>query len=210
MKPIPVHLAVEDELSEAILRKVIEDCRNRFAVEKCFRKGGNSYLRKSCLAFNRASRFTPFIMLTDLDMHLCAPELIRNWLPEDVNPYFEFRVAVREVESWLMADRDAFASFAGVRSSVIPLDLDSVPDPKRFLFQVLSASRKRQLARDIIPDRYDSRKVGRAYNARLVGFVRSDWHAIRAQVHSDSLRRAVHALEEFKWPNLSKVNFPEE
>lgn len=53
--------------------------------------------------FNFAARLTPFLVLADLDRIECAPKLIRDWLPVEKHPNPVFRVAVREVESWVQA-----------------------------------------------------------------------------------------------------------
>jgi hypothetical protein len=44
---IPVHLAVEDELSEAVLRKVMAQCQPGFAIGCAYRPGGFGYLRRT-------------------------------------------------------------------------------------------------------------------------------------------------------------------
>ena len=71
------------------------------------------------------------MVLTDLDMGECAPTLLNEWLlvPTHHNPLF--RVAVREVESWVLADRDRFAKFIGIRKTLVPVNADAIDDPKR-------------------------------------------------------------------------------
>ena len=49
-------------------------------------------------------------MFTDLDSpQTCVPELIQSWVKAPLNPGFFLRVAVMEIESWIMADRGALA-----------------------------------------------------------------------------------------------------
>ena len=107
MKPIPVNLATEDELSETVLLKVLKHL-NRFAVGNCYRRGGYGYLRKTISGWNGAARGIPFVLLTDLDDCECPQKLLETWLGTTRHPNLLFRVAVREVESWLLADREFF------------------------------------------------------------------------------------------------------
>jgi len=75
MQPIPIHIAVEDPLSEAVLRKILI-CSNRpYIVGSCFNRGGFGYLKKNIRGFNNAAKGTPFLVLTDLDRTECAPVL---------------------------------------------------------------------------------------------------------------------------------------
>ena len=64
--------------------------------------------------FNHGAKGTPFILLTDLDKNECAPMLIQEWLTDPLHPNLIFRVAVHEVEAWILADREAFAPFLGI------------------------------------------------------------------------------------------------
>src|ERR1041385_8982694 len=104
MSPIPVHLAVEDDLSESVLRKLLGDTNREYTIGMVFGGRGFGYLRNRVENFNAAAvSGTPIILLTDLDQHGCAPEIIHDWLQQQPHANLVFRVAVREVESWLLA-----------------------------------------------------------------------------------------------------------
>jgi hypothetical protein len=46
----------------------------------------------------------PVFLITDLDNIQCANVLVENWRNNlHVNPGLKFRVAVREIESWILA-----------------------------------------------------------------------------------------------------------
>ena len=68
MTLIPVNLAIEDELSEEALRRMLGDV-GRFAIGSAYRRGGYGYLRKTIGGWNQASKGTPFLVLTDLDRY---------------------------------------------------------------------------------------------------------------------------------------------
>jgi hypothetical protein len=106
-------------------------------------------------------------------------------------------VAVREVESWVLADREQFANYFGLAKHSIPEQTDLIADPKKFLLQLVAKCRKRSLRDDIVPRPGDKRKVGPDYNGRLGEFVQSSWRAESAIRHSTSLERTWNAMRSF-------------
>ena len=197
--PIPINLAVEDELSEVVLRTLLRQLSQGYCIGACYRRGGFGYLRKMIKGFNNAARTVPFLVLTDLDVCQCPPVLIREWLLErDFQPNLLFRVAVHEIESWVLAHRKAFAEFAGIQSELIPDDVDCVSDPKQFLIGLVRNCRKRDLKNDIVPARNSTARQGPDYNGRLARFVMNSWRYQDALPHSESLRRAVRRLQSFR------------
>ena len=84
---IPVNLATEDELSEAVLRRLLDHADRGYAVGTAYGRRGFGYLRWGTIAgWNRAARFVPFVVLTDLDLRPCPAELIDDWLTEPLAP----------------------------------------------------------------------------------------------------------------------------
>lgn len=82
---IPIHIAVEDFLSEMVLRVMLEQSGRQFAVGACLGRTGFGYLKKKIASFNKAARGIPFIILADLDQTECPPILINKWLPVPKN-----------------------------------------------------------------------------------------------------------------------------
>lgn len=202
--PIPIDLVVEDLLSESVVRRLLDDEGTAYAVGTCYRPGGYGYIKKRIGAFNQAAQYRPFLVLTDLDADKagCAPDLIRLWLSEAPHPNLIFRVAVREVESWLLADADGFSRFLGIRARVLPGDPDAVPDPKQALISLAERSARRQLRDSIVPRRGSTATQGPDYNGCLGDFVRNLWNPDAAAQRSASLRRfrtAVHSSRP-RWP----------
>jgi hypothetical protein len=93
-------------------------------------------IRKNINAYNKASVHHPFFIIVDLDTNACAPSLIETWLPSGLNTHCIFRVAVREIESWLFADRDGLAKFLAVPITLLPRDSETIEDPKRLLLNI--------------------------------------------------------------------------
>lgn len=199
---IPVNLAVEDTLSEAVLRKLLHSTGRAFAIGDCYSEGGFGYLKRTIRGFNAAAQGTPFIVLTDLDDATCAPVLIKEWLPVPRSINLVFRVAVHEVEAWLLAHREGIASFLKVPGARVPHNPESLPDPKRALIELAQCSRSRDIRDDIVPPAGSRRKIGPNYNGRLVTFVHGSWDPSMAAGSSDSLKRTLAAIAGFK-PSVS-------
>ena len=168
-----------------------------FSVGNLFHGRGYGYLKRNIRGFNKASKGMPYLILTDLDDKECAPVLIQEWLPETRNPNLIFRIAVREVESWVLADRLGFAKFLGIARDKLPKNPDDLINPKAHLINLARRSKKRDLREDIVPRVGSTAKQGPAYNERLVSFVRETWNPSNACQHSPSLERTLKALEVF-------------
>lgn len=203
--PIALNLAVEDSLSEAVLRRMLAVLGSRFEVANCFGHGGFGYLKKSVKGFNNAAKGIPFLLLTDLDKDECAPSLIAEWLPVTRHHNLLFRVAVREVEAWLLAHRSALADYFAVSEAHIPVDPESLPDPKQSLIAAARKSRRREIREAIVPAAGTSAKQGPDYNACLGRFVIENWDPHEAQKQSDSLKRTMRCLAKFA-PELAIRN----
>ncbi|HEY3358824.1 MAG TPA: hypothetical protein VGQ83_36585 [Polyangia bacterium] len=194
--PIPVNLAIEDALSEFVLVKVLESL-GTFAIGARYSKGGFGYLKKSIRGFNNASKGTPFVVLTDLDTYPCPSALITEWLPVPQHPNLLFRIAVREVEAWVMAHRNEFAKFMRVGLSDVPSQPDLLPDPKAKLIELARQSKSRDIRDDIVPPPNSKRTVGPNYNGRLGAFVVGHWKLNEAAQCSPSLERTWKRLAAF-------------
>lgn len=195
--PIFIALAVEDRLSETVLRSLLQQSGRNFEVVACYSRGGFGYLKKQAQAFNQAAKHKPFLMLADLDRSECPPVLIQEWLKGPKHDNFLFRIAVREVESWLMAHREAFARFLGIKTSHVAVDPDTLGDPKIELIRLVRRSKKRKLQDAILPVPGASSKVGPDYNGQLGFFVKTAWKADVAARHSPSLARTLESLKKF-------------
>jgi hypothetical protein len=197
MNPIPVNLAVEDALSEAVVRSLLLQSGQTFAVGAVYGGRGFGDLKRMTSGFNQAARGTPFILLTDLDRAECPPSMMQDWLKPSKHPNFIFRVAVREVESWLMAHRKAFARFIGVAEKEVPEYPDTLGDPKNELLRLVGRSRHSELRRDILPPSNSLRSQGPGYNLRLGEYVKTVWNVDEASQCSPSLFRAFECIKQF-------------
>lgn len=196
--PILVNLAVEDSLSEAVLRRLLDYTARPFCVAACYRKGGYGYLKSHIHGFNHAAQGMPYLILTDLDQTECPPQLIREWLTHPRRPNLLLRVAVREVEAWLLADRSGVAQFFNIAESLTPRAVELLPDPKQTLIALARRSRRRTLRAAIAPPAGSTRTQGPDYNGALLPFVQTKWNIDAAIPNATSLTRTVNVLRAFE------------
>lgn len=198
MNHIPIDLAVEDALTEAVLRRIVASCGNRYAVGSVYRRGGNGYLRKTIQGWNRAAKGKPFLLVTDLDAVACPSLLIQEWLGETPkHQNLLFRVAVREIDAWLLADRDGLSRHLAVKTALVPTSPEDLPDPKCTLIELARASKRRQVRDDLVPRKGSTAKQGPGYNPNLCDFVSATWSVEAAAANAKSLERTLKRLEEF-------------
>lgn len=191
-------IAVEDKLSEAIAKKTARHVFGGGVHLQPIVGNGFGSLRKKLPSFRNASHQYPLWLLTDLDRWPCPATLIGQWTGGQALPAnFSFRVAVREIESWLLADREVIAGFLGISIAKIVRDPDEIDDPKQYLVN-LAKNGKREIRDDIVPRKGSASSQGFGYNARLCEFVENEWSPHRASDWSRSLRRAITRLSELR------------
>ena len=189
--------AVEGVLDEVVLRRLAEHLG--ISIGPVFGKSGKPYLRDKMAGYNQAARFSPWIVLVDLDDDECAPSLCTEWLPVPAE-HMCFRVAVREIESWLLADRPRIATFLGVPARRVPSAVDDLNDPKRTLIDLARVSRRRAIREDMVPRPGSGVSIGPAYTSRMMEVIdvggQDRWRPEFAAQASPSLSRCISALKE--------------
>ncbi len=192
---VVISAAVEGRLDEEILRRLLESVGA--APGRFYGGRGKAHLRQQIDGYNQAARHSPWVVLVDLDQEAeCAPPLRRDWLPTAA-PKMCFRVAVRAVEAWLLADRDRIAAFLGVRPARIHTEPETIGHPKRAVVELARQSRRKDIRQDMVPRPRSGRAVGPAYTSRLVEFVSREklgWRPGVAARSCDSLRRCLACL----------------
>ncbi|MBI4442153.1 MAG: hypothetical protein HY649_02115 [Acidobacteria bacterium] len=193
--PAPISAVVEGRLDEAIMRAVIRHAGG--VPGPIYGKKGKQYIQRNLNGYNQAANHAPWVVLVDLDQDAdCAPPLRAAWLPHAA-PLMCFRVAVREVEAWIMADRARLARFLGVEVRSVPDDAEAVADPKDVLVRLARRSRWKDIRQDMVPRPHSGRETGPAYNARLIEFVGDETKGWRPEVAAhacESLRRCLNCL----------------
>lgn len=189
---IPV--AVEGPTDEAVARRLIEAAGAELGA--VYGKNGKANLLQRLNGYNAAARFTPWLVLMDLDQDAdCAPPFRAAHLPDSAEAMC-FRVVVHEIEGWLMADREAMAHFLSVPVARLPHAPDEVLDPKQRLVDAARHARRREIREGLVPRPGSGRAVGPLYTSLLIQYAQTQWRPEVAERQSDSLRRCRVRLQE--------------
>ena len=195
-----ITLGVEDLLSESVARRLVSEYTPGAQITNVMGLQGNQFLRRQMRVFNEIARHRgPSIVFTDLDRpESCPAELVRDWTSGlQVAPKLLMRVAVMEIEAWVIADRQSFAEWLGIATNVVSRNPDDIPDPKRELVDLARRSRKRELREALVRNLPDGLfRPGPGYNAYLGSFVAQLWKPETARVNSPSLNRAIRRITE--------------
>ena len=135
----------------------------------------------------------PVLCVADVDNN-CAKQVVQSLFPNGCPDTFLFRLAVREAESWVMADRDGLAHFLSVPKAKVPHRPDELENAKRELLKLARSSRNKLIRQDMISPS-NSYRSGSGYNVQLRNFVVGSWEVGRAAQNSPSLSRAVARLQ---------------
>ncbi len=191
--PAIISAAVEGDVDEAVVEKLIRSVGAE--PGRVYGKQGKAALRKKIHGYNNAAQHTPWLVLVDLDRDAdCAPLLRDEWLSAPA-PKLCFRIAVRQVEAWLLADSQTLAEFLGIGSRRIPSDPEMLDDPKATMVALARQSRRRDIRVYMVPREGAGRAVGAAYTSMLIGFVEEKWRPGVAARTSESLQRTIKCLQ---------------
>ena len=192
--PVVILSAVEGTVDEAVSRRLIEHVDATPGT--VYGKNGKAQLRRVIDGYNMAARRSPWLVIVDLNSDAeCAPPMSRQWLHKPA-PRMCFRIAAREIEAWLLADREALAGFLKLPRSRLPANPEGVANPKRLVVDLARRSPKHAVREDMVPRRGSGREVGPAYASRLIEFVQRSWRPAVAAQHANSLSRCIECLRD--------------
>lgn len=197
---MPTYLtgAVEGLVDEAVFRRLVRHVG--LEVVTVFRTDGKEGLLRRLPGFNRSARHKPWLVLVDLDRDAsCAPTFRDRHLPSP-SQHMEFRVAVRAIEAWILADAERVREWLSAPRASLPTAPDDLPDPKEALVAVAKASSSR-VAAELVPRAGSGRRVGSLYTSHVIGFVGQEatgWRPGAAARRSDSLARCIRSLARFR------------
>lgn len=190
----PIAIATEDPLSEAIALRLISEIPTPHFIQHKLGKTGNGYLRSRMGSWYQMAQQQVMLVLTDLDRANCLVEFRNQWLVDVPPQNLLLRIAVREVESWVLADHVGMRALVGAKG-VLPAAPDQLADPKQSLLK-LAKSAPKHIREDLLKTIDGNLAQGLGYNARLTAWVNSEWSPQRAAERSPSLARARARLNE--------------
>ncbi len=192
---VVITAAVEGLTDEALLKRICSFVGT--SAGQVYGKCGKSYVLARLNGYNHSARFRHWVVLLDLDNDgACVPDVLPRWLP---NPsrLMCLRVAVRELEAWLLADPEHLSKFLSVSAREVPASPDTIPDPKRAMVDLARKSKRRAIREDMVPHAGSGQVVGPAYTSRMIEFIQNadlGWRPNVALTNSDSLNRCVSSI----------------
>jgi hypothetical protein len=195
MESVIVNIAVEGPSDEPVIRRIVKHVG--LSVGYVYIAKGKDKLDKKLSGYNNAARFEPWLVLRDLDTDAyCAPELMKKLLSNPAAK-MNFRIAVRSIEAWLLADHEGLSQFLKVSTGKIPNQPDKIKDPKKKLVELANLSPKNAIKKDMVPKIGNHVVVGPGYLSRVSEYALHFWQPARAAKKSDSLCRCIKALERW-------------
>jgi hypothetical protein len=181
-------VVVEGDTDFPVMRKLAADAGLEIDLE--IDSAGKGMLDKKLKGYNNAAQGSPWLIVRDLDRDApCAPKWIakKRFVPSN---WMCFRIAVRELEAWLLADAEGLATFMNVEASWVPSDPDVLADPTVDLVNLARRARKGTVRRAMVPPPDSGAQVGALYEATIIEFGADHWSLDRAVARSPSLLRA--------------------
>lgn len=189
-----LNIVVEDVLSEVVMQRILASAG--YAGNVTYRiTRGNGKIKANVDKYKAASRIIPHIVLTDLDRYPCPPALLDAWDVGSLPSSMLLRIAVREVESWLLSDRKGISAFLHVAIEKVPHCPENEGDPKQSLFTVVRKTRKRRLIEEIVP--LLGAHIGPLYNEHMCNFALNHWNLEAAVEDAPSLARNISRITAF-------------
>jgi hypothetical protein len=196
LPPAEINYAVEGIVDAAVARRLITHCGGALGLERVM--GGKSRLDPVIERYAQSARFLPWFILRDMDHDAdCGPALRFNKLAANVE-YLCFRIAIRSVEAWLLADRASLVQFLRIPASQMPEHPEALANPKTTIVNLGRRSASLNVRRAIVPREGAGASEGPEYAAFMVEFAGSHWRpevANKVDPHS-SLSRAIRCLTE--------------
>ncbi len=199
-----ITLAVEDVLSELVASRLVGKYLPDAVIRGTMGLRGFGYLRQRMRDFNQIALYqNPVLLLADMDAPQGCPVLRARELTSGLTaaPNLLVRIAVLEIESWILADGKGVAQWLGIsRTSLFP-NVEGLLDPKRSLIELARRSRKRTLREAICPrNERGTNRTGPGYNDTVGEFVFDAWDPEAARRNAPSLDRAINRMSALAVP----------
>jgi hypothetical protein len=193
---VRINLLVEGDIDEAVGRRLLETTGHSAGI--FYGKRGWLYIKNKIRGFNTVTKVQPIFALVDfMDTgENCPPRVVTAWVPNKSKNLI-FRVVVREIESWLLADINGIAQFLRVPRTRIPSHPEKLNDPKQTLVNLAHKSRSRNIRSALVPKQKSTATEGKLYRSELIKFVYDNWDTNVARMRSPSLDHCLIRLQQF-------------
>ncbi|MCU0701739.1 MAG: DUF4276 family protein [Myxococcaceae bacterium] len=187
---------VEGELERPVAAGLLAHCEHHVPLERIISKGGGGTLWAQVARYQQVAinLQRPVFVLADLERERCAPSLLKKRLHFKPDDRLVIRIAVRMLESWLLADTTGLASFLELKAVALDAAPDELDNPKRTIVELSRRCPNRDMRNALVPSSPRA-LVGPGYLDAMSNFVRRFWSPKRAATTSASLSRAIAALQ---------------
>ena len=185
-------VVVEGDTDLPYVRKLVSEAG--LTVTSEVDAGGKGSIDRDLKKYNAMAKTMPLLVVRDLDHDAPCGGTFVAQLKLKQSRWLRLRVAVRELEAWVLADAVGLSKFLGVDAKWLPEDPDSETNPTRSLLSIATRSPAR-IRRKLLPEKGSAAVVGPLYEAALIEFGELGWDAARAAKRSPSLRRARASLK---------------
>ena len=194
-----IHVVSEDSLSECVATKIVKLYLKNHIPYPIHTGGGKSKILRRILQYNKSAKHLHFFIIIDLDREQCLAHFIKNCFKnQPLKKGMIFRVAVREIESWILADINGFYNYFTIPKQKLSSNPDKLNKPKQHLVNIIDQyCKKRTYKENIIPYKNSNAIVGPGYNSEMIKFIHNSWNVERARKNSESLNRCIMALKAF-------------
>ncbi len=190
--PGAMSAAVEGIVDEWVIRRLFAHVG--VTPGAIYGRNGKQDIHRKIKGYNNAAHRSPWIVLVDLDNDAeCAPSLQQKWLPAPA-PRMCFRVAVPQVEAWLLADRERISSFLAVPRDLIPANPEGLPNAKEAMVRPARKSRQRHIREVMAPRPGSNRVVGPEYASTVIEFTSAHWRPEVAVLAARSLHHTIECV----------------
>lgn len=188
---------MEGRIDQVAVQRLLSTREHSVDPHRVIVTGGKQRFDARLVKYNEAARHGPWLALRDLDNDAdgCAASLRRELLAVPQSPALCLRLAVRTLEAWLLADRDAFVEHFAVPRSKVPGSPEELQRPKDALVNACRSSRRRDVRSAMVPPQGTS-GPGPEYTAFVTGYCRSAWRPEVAAGTAPSLRRALQEIDQ--------------
>lgn len=176
---VRINFASEGLVDAAVARRLIAYAGAQLGLERPA-YGKHKLDRDIPKYFQAAMHSYPWLILRDLDNDAVCPAALISNFAVDQHEDCCFRIAVREIETWFIADRSGLAEFLRVPVGRIETDPETLIDPKRHIIDLARASRSRAIRDALVPAERTGQVQGAEYTPMLIDFASNGWSIERA------------------------------
>jgi hypothetical protein len=194
-----INIAFEDILSEAVITRILSRFFPEARIARRFHGRGSGYLKLHLQAFVNGSRHIPYFVLIDSDRESCAKKFLTTLIKDKPPRQCMLRIAVHEVESWLLADFNNLLKSLKIQSGkCFYNNTDEIERPKEYILKIIDRGAPEVIKKSLIHASCGGATQGPGYNSFMVRFAMEQWNIDAALYHSESLKRAVECISNFR------------